>query len=349
MAIPGWKGVIEEYRRFLPVAPGSPVVSLLEGGTPLVHAFRLSERVEADVWLKIEGANPTGSFKDRGMTLAISKAVEEGAKAVVCASTGNTSASAAAYSSRAGLTCVVLIPEGYIALGKLAQALIHGARVLQVRGNFDQAFEIVRELADTEPVTIVNSLNRYRIQGQKTAAFEVIDALGDAPDMHCVPVGNAGNISAYWLGYREYAEAGLSTRLPAMFGFQAEGSAPIVVGHPIADPDTVATAIRIGNPASWDGARDATGQSGGAVAAVSDAEILDAYRFLAATEGVFCEPASAATVAGLLRLGPPRPGATVVCTLTGHGLKDPDRAIAEISVPSSVEADIDAVRTELGL
>ena len=349
MAAPGWKGVIEEYRRFLPVGPGSPVVSLLEGGTPLVHAFRLSQRVGADVWLKIEGANPTGSFKDRGMTLAISKAVEEGAKAVVCASTGNTSASAAAYSSRAGLTCVVLIPEGYIALGKLAQALIHGARVLQVRGNFDQAFEIVRLLADTEPVTIVNSLNRYRIQGQKTAAFEVIDALGDAPDMHCVPVGNAGNISAYWLGYREFAEAGLSTRLPAMFGFQAEGSAPIVVGHPIDNPDTVATAIRIGNPASWDGAREATGQSGGAVAAVSDAEILDAYRFLAATEGVFCEPASAATVAGLLRLGPSRHGGTVVCTLTGHGLKDPDRALAEISVPSSVEADIDAVRAELGL
>ena len=349
MAVPGWKGVIEEYRGFLPVTPNSPVVSLLEGGTPLVHAFRLSERVGAEVWLKIEGANPTGSFKDRGMTLAISKAVEEGAKAVVCASTGNTSASAAAYSSRAGLTCVVLIPEGYIALGKLAQALIHGARVLQVQGNFDQAFEIVRKLADTEPVTIVNSLNRYRIEGQKTAAFEVIDALGEAPHMHCVPVGNAGNISAYWKGYREYAEAGSSTRLPTMYGFQAEGSAPIVVGHPIANPDTVATAIRIGNPASWDGAREATSRSGGAVLAVSDAEILDAYRFLAGTEGVFCEPASAATVAGLIKVGPPHPGAVVVCTLTGHGLKDPDRAIAEISVPSSVEADIDAVRTELGL
>jgi threonine synthase len=341
--------VVEEYRSFLPVSATTPVVTLYEGGTPLLPAPGLSERLGAEVWLKYEGLNPTGSFKDRGMTLAISKAAEEGVKAVICASTGNTSASAAAYAARAGLTCAVLIPEGYIALGKLAQALIHGARVLQVRGNFDQAFEIVRLLADTEPVTIVNSLNRYRIEGQKSAAFEVVDALGEAPDMHCVPVGNAGNISAYWKGYREYAEAGLSRRLPAMFGFQAEGAAPIVVGHPVANPDTVATAIRIGNPASWNGARDATQQSGGAVLAVSDAEILEAYRFLAGSEGVFCEPASAATVAGLLKAGPPRSGATVVCTLTGHGLKDPDRAIAEISVPSSVEADLDAVRAELGL
>ncbi|MGH9190606.1 MAG: threonine synthase [Acidimicrobiales bacterium] len=349
MAEPGWKGVIEEYREFLPVDDRTPVVSLLEGATPLVHAFRLSERVGADVYLKVEGANPTGSFKDRGMTLAISKAVEEGAKAVVCASTGNTSASAAAYSSRAGLTCAVLIPEGYIALGKLAQALIHGARVLQVRGNFDQAFDLVRELADHEPVTIVNSVNRYRIEGQKTAAFEIVDVLGEAPDMHCVPVGNAGNISAYWKGYREYQAAGRSHKLPAMYGFQAAGSAPIVLGHPVAEPDTIATAIRIGNPASWAGATAATTESGGAVLAVTDDEILEAYRFLASTEGVFCEPASAAAVAGLLKVGPPRPGATVVCTLTGHGLKDPDRAISEIAVPSPVPAEIGAVRAELGL
>ena len=349
MAEPGWKGIIEEYRAFLPVTDASPVVSLSEGATPLVHAARLSERVGAKVYLKVEGANPTGSFKDRGMTLAISKAVEEGAKAVVCASTGNTSASAAAYSARAGLTCAVLIPEGYIALGKLAQALIHGARVLQVRGNFDEAFEIVKQLAERDPVTIVNSVNRYRIEGQKTAAFEIIDVLDDAPDMHCVPVGNAGNISAYWKGYGEYAIAGRCTRRPAMYGFQAAGSAPIVVGHPIANPDTIATAIRIGNPASWAGATAATSESGGAVLAVTDEEILDAYRFLASTEGVFCEPASAASVAGLLKVGAPHPGSTVVCTLTGHGLKDPDRAISEISVPSPVSADLASVRAELGL
>jgi threonine synthase len=345
----GWRGIIEEYREFLPVDGSSPVVTLHEGGTPLVHAPRLSERVGADVWLKIEGANPTGSFKDRGMTLAISKAVEEGAKAVVCASTGNTSASAAAYATRAGLTCAVLIPEGYIALGKLAQALIHGARVLQIRGNFDNAFELVKELAAREPITMVNSVNPYRIEGQKTGAFEVVDVLGDAPDVHCIPVGNAGNISAYWKGYRQYQDAGRATKLPAMFGFQAEGAAPIVLGHPVEHPETVATAIRIGNPASWRGAESAAAESGGGILAVSDEEILSAYRFLAGTEAVFCEPASAASVAGLLKAGVPEGTRSVVCTLTGHGLKDPDRAIAQIAVPSPVDADINSVRAELGL
>jgi threonine synthase len=345
---PGWRGVIEEYRDFLPVTADSPVVTLQEGGTPLLPAPRVSERAGAEVYLKLEGVNPTASFKDRGMTLAISKALEEGAKAVVCASTGNTSASAAAYASRAGLTCAVLIPEGYIALGKLAQALIHGARVLQVRGNFDEALEIVRELGERAPITVVNSVNPFRIDGQKSAAFEIVDALGRAPDVQCIPVGNAGNITAYWKGYREYQDAGRSTQLPAMLGFQAEGAAPLVLGHPVEHPDTVATAIRIGKPASWYGATAAASESGGGIHAVSDEEILAAYRFLAASESVFCEPASAASVAGLLKVGVPA-GATVVCTLTGHGLKDPDRAIAEIAVPSTVDADYDAIRAELGL
>jgi threonine synthase len=344
----GWRGIIEEYRDFMPVSSATPVVTLREGNTPLLPAPRLSERVGASVFLKFEGLNPTGSFKDRGMTVAISKAVEDGAKAVVCASTGNTSASAAAYATRAGLTCAVLIPEGYIALGKLAQALIHGATVLQIRGNFDNALALVRQLADKEPVTIVNSVNPHRIEGQKSAAYEVVDVLGDAPDMHCIPVGNAGNITAYWRGYREYRDAGGAGRLPKMAGFQAAGAAPIVVGHPIERPETIATAIRIGYPASWDGAVRAADESGGSITAVTDAEILEAYRLLAGTEGVFCEPASAASVAGLLKSGPPFPGATVVCTLTGHGLKDPDRAIAEIAVPAPVEADYGAVRAELG-
>ncbi len=344
----GWRGVIEEYRAFLPVDDGTPVVTLQEGATPLLPAPKLSERVGAEVWLKYEGANPTGSFKDRGMTLAISKALEEKAEAVVCASTGNTSASAAAYAARAGLTCAVLIPEGYIALGKLAQALIHGARVLQIRGNFDHAFAIVRSLAERSPVTVVNSINRFRIEGQKSAAFEVVDALGDAPHVHCIPVGNAGNITAYWKGYREYQDAGRTTRLPAMHGFQAAGAAPLVLGHPVENPETIATAIRIGKPASWYGATAAIAESGGAVDAVTDDEILAAYRFLAAHEAVFCEPASAASVAGLLKVGVPE-GARVVCTLTGHGLKDPDRAIAEIAVPVPIDPDEEAVRAELGL
>ena len=345
---PGWAGVVEEYRAFLPVDDGSPVVTLLEGGTPLLPAPRLSERLGARVWLKVEGANPTGSFKDRGMTMAISKAVEEGAKAVVCASTGNTSASAAAYSARAGLACVVLIPEGHIALGKLAQALVHGARVLQVRGNFDQALAIVRELPSRAPVTVVNSVNPYRIEGQKTGAFEIVDVLGDAPDVHCIPVGNAGNITAYWRGYCEYRDAGRSTKLPRMLGFQAAGAAPIVLGHPVEEPETVATAIRIGNPASWYSATAAASESGGAIAAVSDEEILAAYRFLAQQESVFCEAASAASVAGLLATGVPE-GSTVVCVLTGHGLKDPDLAITQITVPAVVEPDLGSILGVLDL
>ena len=334
--------MIEEYREFLPVTPSSPVVTLLEGGTPLVPAPRLSARVGASVWLKVEGANPTGSFKDRGMTMAISKAVEAGAKAVVCASTGNTSASAAAFSARAGLTCAVLIPEGHIALGKLAQALVHGARVLQVRGNFDEALTIVRRLGEKAPVTVVNSVNPYRIEGQKTGAFEIVDVLGDAPDVHCIPVGNAGNITAYWRGYLEYKAAGHATRLPRLLGFQAAGAAPIVLGHPVEHPETVATAIRIGNPASWYGATAAASESGGAIAAVTDEEILAAYRILASEEAVFCEAASAASVAGLLKVGVPA-GSTVVCVITGHGLKDPDLAISQISVPKVVEPDLDAI------
>ncbi len=347
-----WRGVIEEYREFLPVDPATPAVTLLEGGTPLLPAPRLSERVGADVLLKVEGANPTGSFKDRGMTVAITKAVEAGAKAVVCASTGNTSASAAAFAARAGLTCAVLIPEGHIALGKLAQALIHGATVLQVRGNFDQALTIVRELGERAPVTVVNSVNPYRIEGQKTGAFEIVDDLGDAPDVHCIPVGNAGNITAYWKGYLEFKQVGRSTRLPRLFGFQAEGAAPIVEGRVVENPETVATAIRIGNPASWYGATSAAAESQGRIAAVSDDEILEAYRFLAAEESVFCEPASAASVAGLVRLaadGDLPTGVRAVCVLTGHGLKDPDIAISQISVPSVVDADLHAVLHELSL
>ena len=343
-----WPGVIEAYRPLLPVTSDTPVVTLLEGGTPLLDAPRLSARVGARVLLKLEGQNPTGSFKDRGMTMAISKALEEGAKAVVCASTGNTSASAAAYAARAGMTCAVLIPEGHIALGKLAQALVHGAKVLQVRGNFDELLTMVRRLGEKAPVTVVNSVNPYRIEGQKTGAFEIVDALGDAPDLHCIPVGNAGNITAYWRGYLEYREAGHSTKLPRMFGFQAAGAAPIVEGHPIEHPETVATAIRIGNPASWYGATAAASESGGAIEAVTDEEILAAYRFLASEESVFCEAASAASVAGLIKVGAPS-GSTVVCVLTGHGLKDPDLAISQISVPTSVELDYAAVLAALGL
>ena len=344
----GWRGVIEEYREFLPVTEKTPVVTLLEGGTPLVPAPRLSERVGAQVWLKVEGANPTGSFKDRGMTMAMSMALEEGAKAVVCASTGNTSASAAAYAARAGMGCVVLIPDGHIALGKLAQALMHGARVLQVRGNFDQLLTIVRELPDHAPITVVNSVNPHRIEGQKTGAFEIVDVLGDAPDVHCIPVGNAGNISAYWRGYLQYKEAGRSTKLPRMLGFQAAGAAPIVLGHPVENPETIATAIRIGNPASWYSAAAAASESGGSITAVTDDEILDAYTFLAKEESVFCEAASSASVAGLLKQGVPA-GSTVVCVLTGHGLKDPDLAIKSISVPTVIEPGLSSVLAEISL
>ena len=344
----GWRGVMEEYREFLPISGRTPVITLLEGGTPLLPAPRLSERVNAEVWLKVEGANPTGSFKDRGMTMAISMAVDEGAKAVVCASTGNTSASAAAYAARAGMACVVLVPEGHIALGKLAQALVHGARVLQVSGNFDAALLVVRQLPSRAPVVVVNSVNPFRIEGQKTGAFEIVDALGDAPDLHCIPVGNAGNITAYWRGYQEYRAAGKSTRLPRMLGFQAAGAAPIVAGHPIEKPETVATAIRIGNPASWSGATAAASESGGSISAVTDDQILDAYRFLAEEESVFCEPASAAAVAGLLKADVPA-GAKVVCVLTGNGLKDPDTAIRGARAPDLVEATLDSVLAALVL
>jgi threonine synthase len=327
-------------------------VSLLEGNTPLVDAPRLSDRVGARVYLKVEGANPTGSFKDRGMTVAISKAAEEGAKVVVCASTGNTSASAAAYAARAGMLAAVLIPEGHVALGKLAQALIHGARVVQVRGSFDDALRLVRELGERGGVTVVNSINPYRIEGQKTAAFEVCDVLGEAPDVHCIPVGNAGNITAYWKGYTEYARDGLVTTTPRMLGWQAAGAAPLVVGEPVVHPETIATAIRIGNPASWQSAIAARDESGGAIGAVTDDEILEAYKLLASLEGVFVEPASAAAVAGLCKAalnGLIERDETVVCTVTGHGLKDPNRAIAQIEARPAVDATTEAVVEELGL
>jgi len=343
-----WRGVIEEYREFLSVPDDAPVVTLLEGATPLLAAPRLSDRVGASVWLKVEGANPTGSFKDRGMTVAITKAVAQGAKAVVCASTGNTSASAAAYAARVGLLCAVLVPEGGVAPGKLAQAVAHGAKVLQVRANFDGALRVVRELPRRAPVTVVNSVNPDRIDGQKTSAFEIVDVLGDAPDVTCLPVGNAGNITAYWRGYLEYRGAGRASRVPRLLGFQAKGAAPIVEGRPVEDPHTVASAIRIGNPASWRSAEAAASESGGSISAVSDEEILAARRLLAHEEGVFCEPASAASVAGLLRAAVPR-GSTVVCVLTGHGLKEPAADGEEAGGSAVVEADADAVVAALSM
>jgi len=348
----GWPGIIEAYRDRLPVTERTPVVTLNEGNTPLVDAPRLSERIGARVLLKVEGANPTGSFKDRGMTVAISKAAEDGAKVVVCASTGNTSASAAAYAARAGMVAAVIIPDGHVALGKLAQALIHGAKVVPVRGSFDDALRIVRQLGERGGVTVVNSINPFRIEGQKTAAFEICDALGNAPDVHCIPVGNAGNITAYWKGYLEFARDGRTTKSPRMLGWQASGSAPLVLGEPVLHPETIATAIRIGNPASWDGAIAARDESGGAIGAVTDTQILDAYRLLASLEGVFVEPASAASVAGLLQgaaQGLLHRDEVVVCTVTGHGLKDPNRAIAEIQPKPAVDANIDQVLAELGL
>jgi len=347
-----WRGLIEEYRDRLPVNESTPVVTLLEGNTPLVPAPRVSERTGCEVYLKVEGLNPTGSFKDRGMTMAISKAAEEGAKAVICASTGNTSASAAAYAVRAGMTCAVLVPRGKIAMGKLAQALVHGSRLLQVDGNFDDCLELARKLAVDYPVALVNSVNPYRLQGQKTAAFEIVDALGDAPDVHCLPVGNAGNISAYWMGYKEYAADGIASRRPRMMGFQASGAAPFVAGGPVANPQTIATAIRIGNPASWDLAGNARDESGGAIGAVTDRQILAAYRLLAREEGVFVEPASAASVAGLLQAreqGLLEPGLKVVCTVTGNGLKDPDWAISGAPAPTTVKVDAHEAASALGL
>ncbi len=341
-----WRGVIEEYREYLPVGEATPVVTLLEGNTPLIRARNLSKRLDLEVHLKYEGVNPTGSFKDRGMTMAISKALEDGATTVICASTGNTSAAAAAYSAKAGINCVVLIPSGAIALGKLSQALMHGAQVLAVNGNFDDALRVVREIAGEHPVVLVNSVNPFRIEGQKTGAFEICDALGRPPDIHAIPVGNAGNITAYWKGYREYRDAGKIDALPRMLGFQAEGAAPIVRGRPIEKPETIATAIRIGNPASWKQAVAAANESGGSIDMVSDREILDAYQILAAQEGVFVEPASAASVAGLIKAresGLIESGLTAVCVLTGHGLKDPDRAIAESQTPPLIEPDADAI------
>jgi len=348
----GWRGLIEQYRERLDVTAGTPVVTLLEGGTPLVFACHLSEATGADVWLKVEGANPTGSFKDRGMTMAISKALEAGSKAVICASTGNTSASAAAYAAKAGLTCAVLVPDGKIAMGKLAQALVHGARLLQVEGNFDDCLDLCRALSEDYPTTLVNSVNPDRIDGQKTAAFEICDALGDAPDVHCLPVGNAGNITAYWKGYGEYAADGTTSRRPRMLGFQAAGAAPIVTGKRVPAPSTIATAIRIGNPASWSQALAARDESGGAIASVTDRQILSAYRLLAQKEGVFVEPASAASVAGLLQAreaGLVEPGERVVCTVTGNGLKDPEWAISGAPKPVTVANSAPAAASALGL
>ncbi|GAA2865836.1 threonine synthase [Streptosporangium fragile] len=347
-----WRGLIEEYRDRLPVTTATPVVTLLEGGTPLVPANRVSALTGCEVYLKVEGLNPTGSFKDRGMTMAISKAVEEGAKAVICASTGNTSASAAAYAVRAGLTCAVLVPRGKIAMGKLAQALVHGARLLQVEGSFDDCLEMTRKLSENYPIALVNSVNPFRLQGQKTAAFEIVDALGDAPDIHCIPVGNAGNISAYWMGYSEYAADGVATRRPRMFGFQASGAAPIVNGAPVTHPHTIATAIRIGNPASWKLAEAARDESGGVIQAVTDRQIAAAYKLLAQEEGVFVELASAASVAGLLqahRQGLVEPGRRIVCTVTGNGLKDPDWAISGAPTPVTIPIDAHAAATALEL
>jgi threonine synthase len=338
-----WRGVIEEYRKFLPVTEKTPVITLGEGNTPLIRAARLARAIAPGVvlYLKFEGVNPTGSFKDRGMTLAISKAVENGARAVMCASTGNTSASAAAYGARAGLSVYVLIPAGKIAMGKLSQAMMHQATVIQIEGNFDQALTLVKELSAAYHIELVNSLNPFRIEGQKTAAFEVCDQLGDAPALHVLPVGNAGNITAYWRGYREYRLANQITKLPRMMGFQAAGAAPIVLGKVVDQPQTIATAIRIGNPASWVSALNAVEESSGAIDMVTDEEILQAYATVAATEGVFCEPASAASVAGMAKLhraGVLREGETVVCTLTGHGLKDADTAISVSKPPQTVRA-----------
>lgn len=347
-----WPGLIEGYRKFLPVTDSTPVITLNEGNTPLIKASRINEVVNADLdlYFKLEGSNPTGSFKDRGMTLAITKAVEEGTKAVICASTGNTSASAAAYSAKADISCIVLIPEGKIAMGKLAQAMIHGSMVIQVDGNFDEALNIVKEIVKRHPISLVNSINPFRIEGQKTAAFEVCDQLGSAPVFHALPVGNAGNITAYWKGYKEYKEAGMSSSLPMMLGFQAAGAAPIVLGHPVENPETVATAIRIGNPASWKGAENARDESGGLIDSVTDQEILQAYQFIASREGIFCEPASAASLAGVIKLsktGYFSKGGTVVCTLTGNGLKDPDNAIKLSEQPVKVKADISAIEDVL--
>jgi threonine synthase len=347
-----WRGVIEEYRDRLPVSKKTPVVTLREGGTPLVAACVLSEMLDNEVWLKVEGANPTGSFKDRGMTMAMSKALEDGAKAVICASTGNTSASAAAYATKAGMRPVVLVPDGKIAMGKLAQAIAHGATLLQVQGNFDDCLTLARELSDNYPVALVNSVNPFRIEGQKTASFEVVDMLGDAPDLHVLPVGNAGNITAYWKGYKEYYADKVSKKLPQMWGFQAAGSAPIVLGEVVKEPDTIATAIRIGNPASWKQAIEARDTSGGLIDSVTDEEILAAYRLVAAKEGVFVEPSSAAGIAGLIKKqsqGKLPKGKKIVITVTGNGLKDVNWILDHAAAPTVISVDVKSAARAIGL
>ena len=347
-----WRGVINEYRHRLPVTESTPVITLNEGGTPLIYAAHLSEILKNNVWIKYEGLNPTGSFKDRGMTMAISKAAEDGSKAVICASTGNTSASAAAYAVKAGMVPAVLIPKGKIALGKLAQAVAHGSKILQVNGNFDDCLTLARELSENFPVALVNSVNPYRIEGQKTASFEVVDSLGDAPDIHALPVGNAGNITAYWKGYKEYRSDRMSSQLPAMWGFQAAGSAPIVKGKVVKNPNTIATAIRIGNPASWQQALDARDSSGGLIDAVTDKEILAAYHLIASREGIFVEPSSAAGLAGLLKYqkaGKLPKNKKIVITVTGHGLKDIPWALEGAKKPVVVPVNVKAAAKALGL
>ncbi|HQO57895.1 MAG TPA: threonine synthase [Candidatus Omnitrophota bacterium] len=350
-----WEGIIQHYRDFMPVTGATPIVTLKEGNTPLIPADALSDRIGLKIYLKFDGCNPTGSFKDRGMTMAISKAKEKGARIVMCASTGNTSASAAAYAARSQtMRCVVLIPDGNIALGKLAQAMIHNAKVIAIKGNFDQALNLVKDITSHYPVELVNSINPFRIEGQKSAAFEICDALQDAPEFHAIPVGNAGNITAYWKGYKEYKAQGKTTQLPVMLGFQAAGAAPIVHGKIIPNPETIATAIRIGNPASWKTAEAARDESGGVIDLVTDEEILEAYKLMAQGTGVFAEPASAASVAGILKLHErgffkSHKGARIVCTLTGHGLKDPNIAIKNVSQPVTLEPELKAILKEIGL
>lgn len=347
-------GIIQRYRRFMPVGETTPIVTLYEGSTPLIPVPNLARAygIDAEVYVKYEGLNPTGSFKDRGMTMAVTKAKEAGSGAIMCASTGNTSASAAAYAARAGMAAIVLIPEGNVALGKLSQALMHGAHVVAVQGNFDEALKMVRILTEKLPITLVNSVNPFRIEGQKSAAFEIVDALGDAPDQLFIPVGNAGNITAYWKGFKEYHSEGIAHNLPRMMGYQAAGAAPLVRGEPVTHPETLATAIRIGNPASWKGAIAAKEESNGNIDAVTDDEIVEAYKALAATEGIFCEPASAASVAGLIkasRSGAVVSGGRVVCVLTGHGLKDPDRAVETGGKVHVVEASLSSVERVVSL
>ena len=350
-----YQGLINTFKEYLPVSEKTPVITLNEGNTPLIKADNLAKKIglDAEIYLKFEGCNPTGSFKDRGMTVAVSKAKEAGAGAIICASTGNTSASAAAYGAKAGMRTFVLIPDGYIALGKLSQAMMYGAEIIAIQGNFDEALEMVRKISDNYPITLVNSVNPYRIEGQKTGAFEICDALGKAPDYHFIPVGNAGNITAYWKGYKEYKAAGVVNNLPQMMGFEAEGAAAIVRGERIMKPETLATAIRIGNPASWKQAEAARDESGGKIGCVNDEKIVEAYKMLASTEGVLCEPASAASVAGLIQAhsqGLVKQGSDIVCVLTGNGLKDPDNAIKYSNADvKKTSADLNDVLRVMGI